>query len=88
LLYESGIRNRTKIYFLNGNYENFLHLWADLMTTGRRNRMRISLEMRAFLKLNRNVCAPIIFFRRRRRRSAAWQSRVKLVGLVLPFLSH
>jgi len=27
-----------------------------LMTTGRRKRMCKSLEMRAFLKLNRNVC--------------------------------
>ena len=29
---------------------------CGLMTTGRRNRMCKSLEMRAFLKLNRNVC--------------------------------
>jgi len=27
-----------------------------LITTGRRNRMCMSLEMRACLKLNRNVC--------------------------------
>jgi len=29
---------------------------CGLMTTGRRNRMWKSLEMRAFLKLKRNVC--------------------------------
>jgi len=29
---------------------------CGLMTTGRRNRMCKSLEMRAFLKLNINVC--------------------------------
>ena len=29
---------------------------CGLMTTGRRNRMCKSLEMLAFLKLNRNVC--------------------------------
>ena len=29
---------------------------CGLMTTGRRNRMCKSLEMRAFLKLKRNVC--------------------------------
>ena len=29
---------------------------CGLMTTGRRNRMCKSLKMRAFLKLNRNVC--------------------------------
>jgi len=29
---------------------------CGLMTTGRRNRMCKSLEMRAFLKLNRNMC--------------------------------
>lgn len=29
---------------------------CGLMTTGRRNRMCKSLDMRAFLKLNRNVC--------------------------------
>jgi len=29
---------------------------CGLMTTGRRNRMCKSLEMHAFLKLNRNVC--------------------------------
>jgi len=29
---------------------------CGLMTTGRRNRICKSLEMRAFLKLNRNVC--------------------------------
>jgi len=29
---------------------------CGLMTTGRRNRMCKSLEMRAFVKLNRNMC--------------------------------